>query len=348
MLPIFRPLMTLLGILFAFSTLLSAESEVKYSYFPKKVYKNQVFPVTVIVLDTNTTETLQFEFDKHSDVQPLSTNPLVIKSGTDSFYTFYFKAKDEDIRMPPLSIRSDKEHSVLSGGYIPLKDLEKRDDYCGVLAAEMKIKNSQVSNYDEKSYIITLNVEANEANLEDMTLTSVQESGIEEIQREYAKVRGDFYVVVPVEQKELNFTYFNTIKQQYNHFKIPIVVQDATNVTHSDLNPKEDSFDKLKKYILILLSLFFLIMFLVRRDFFYLVLTVISFITLLTLFIPHEKVCVKQGAPLYILPTKTSTVSTYIDKQFETMILSERDPYIKVEYKKGIVGWIRNEDICEN
>lgn len=348
MLPMFRPLMTLLGILFAFSTLLSAGSEFKYSYFPKKVYKNQVFPVTVIALDTNKTETLQFEFDTHNDVHPLFEKPLVIKSGSDSFYTFYFKAKDEDVRMPPLTILSSKERTVLPGGYIPLKELEKRDDFCGVLAAEMKIKNSQVSNYDEKSYIITLNIEANEANLEDMALSSVQESGIEEIHREYAKVRGNFYVVVPAEQKELNFTYYNTIKQQYNSLQVPITVIDATNVTHSDLNPKEDSFDTLKKYLLISLSVFFLLMFLFKRDFFYLVLTVISFITLLTLFIPHEKVCVKQGAPLYILPTKTSTVSTYIDKHFETIILSERDPYIKIEYKEGIVGWIKNEDICEN
>ena len=93
---------------------------------------------------------------------------------------------------------------------------------------------------------------------------------------------------------------------------------------------------------------FFLLMFLFKRDFFYLVLGVISLITLLTFYIPHRKICIKQGAPLFILPTETSTVSTKIDEKLHTMLLGERGDYKKIEYKKGIVGWIKNEDICEN
>jgi len=89
-------------------------------------------------------------------------------------------------------------------------------------------------------------------------------------------------------------------------------------------------------------------MFLFRRDFFYLVFGVVSFITLLTLYIPHKKICVKQGASLYILPTQTSTVSTQIDQELDTMLLGERKGFQKVEYKEGIIGWIKNEDLCNN
>ena len=89
-------------------------------------------------------------------------------------------------------------------------------------------------------------------------------------------------------------------------------------------------------------------MFLFKRDFFYLVLGVVSLITLLTFYIPHEKICVKQGAPLYLIPTQTSTMSTKLDQELNTMILGERDEFIKIEYKKGIIGWIKNEDLCEN
>ena len=93
---------------------------------------------------------------------------------------------------------------------------------------------------------------------------------------------------------------------------------------------------------------FFLIMFLFRRDFFYLVFGAVSFITLLTLYIPHQKICVKQGASLYILPTQTSTVSTKIDQKLDTMLLGERQGFKKVEYKEGIIGWVKNEDLCDN
>jgi hypothetical protein len=89
-------------------------------------------------------------------------------------------------------------------------------------------------------------------------------------------------------------------------------------------------------------------MFLFRRDFFYLVFGAVSLITLLTFYIPHKKICVKQGAPLYILPTQTSTVSTKIDQKLDTMLLSERDGFKKVEYKEGVIGWIKNEDLCDN
>ena len=93
---------------------------------------------------------------------------------------------------------------------------------------------------------------------------------------------------------------------------------------------------------------FFFITFLFKRDFFYLVFAVVSLITLLTFYIPLKKICVKQGASLYILPTKTSTVSTKIDQKLDTMLLGEREGFQKVEYKEGIIGWIKNEDLCNN
>ena len=67
------------------------------------------------------------------------------------------------------------------------------EDFCQVLAADMKIKNSQVSNYDEKSHIVTLSIEAFEANLEDMKLDKVQESGVENVQRDFARVDAESY-----------------------------------------------------------------------------------------------------------------------------------------------------------
>ena len=344
----FRSVWLLIGLLFAYTTLLSAQGEFKYSYMPKKVYENQLFAVTIMAIGKSDQDTPFFTFDRSSRTQPIFSKPLVVQNGNDSFYTFYFKASDQDIRIPSLFISTQSTEATLESKTVFIKTLKKREDFCNVLAADMKIKNSQVSNYDEKNHIVTLSIEAFEANLEDMKLNHVQESDIDSLTRDNAKVEAEFYVVLPVKEKLLKFTYFNTIKKQYVFLEVPVVVVDATVATQSDLNPKEDNFEKLKKYTLMSLAGFFFIMFLFRRDFFYLVLGTISLITLLTLYIPHKKICVTQGASLYILPTDTSTISTKIDQELDTMLLGEREGFKKVEYKKGIIGWIKNEDLCQN
>ena len=330
------------------TTLVNAQSEYKYSYMPKKVYENQLFPVTIICVAECSKKVPNFKFDSVSNIQPLSEKPLVIYNGDDSFYTFYFKASEIDIRIPRLFINNETGDFSLESQTVSLASLKNRDDFCHVLAADMKIQNSQVSNYDEKNYLLILNVDAYEANIEDIDIQNVIETGIENIHRENAKVEAEVYVVLPVTQKELKFTYFNTIKKQYVFLKIPVELLDISVTTQSDLNPKEDSFELLKKYTFMIFLGFFFLMFLFKRDFFYLILGVISLITLLTFYIPHKKVCIKQGAPLFILPTETSTISTKIDKELHTMLLGAHEKYKKVEYKHGIIGWIRDEDVCEN
>jgi len=343
----FRSIWFIWGTFFALTSLLTAQDEYKYSYIPKKVYENQLFPVTVI----NTTQRKdhpRFEFDSSSPTQPLFKKPLVIRNGNDRFYTFYFKASKTDVHIPKLFIVSDNVNISLDPQTIFLGSLKGREDFCTVLAADMKIKNYQISNYDENNLLATLSIEAFEANLEDMRLNKAEEYGIEDLKRNNAKVEAEFYVVLPLDQKLLKFTYFNTIKKQYVFLEIPIELEDSSVTTQSDLNPTDDSFEKLKKYTFIILVLFFFLIFLIKKDFFYLILGAVSLITLLTFYIPHKKICIKQGAPLYILPTHTSSMSTKVDQKFDTMLLGERGDFKKVEYKKGIVGWIKNEDLCEN
>ena len=336
------------SLLLAASSLLHAEGGFKYSYIPKKVYENQIFPVTII--DTREVKKApQYRFDISNDIHPLSEKPLVIRNGNDNFYTFYYKATHAgQITIPRIYINDGGQITILDQYTIPVEKLEVRPDFCGVLAADMKIRGSQVSHYDEKNYLVSLNIEAFEANLENMHLSNVLESGVESVRRHGAKAMAKFYAVVPESQKKLSFSYFNTIKQQYITLSVPVELLDNSVVTQTDLNPKEDSFEKFKKYGFMALVGFFFLMFIIYRDFFYLVLGTVSLITLLTFYIPKERICIKQGAPLYILPTETSGISTKALKQFESPLLAKRLDYNKVEYKNGLIGWVKDEDLCKN
>jgi len=344
---ILRSVLLAFTVLFAFNIQLLAADNYHYTYLPKKVYQNQLFPVTILGIATEN-EPPTLTFDLNSPIQPLFKQPLEVKNGNDIFYTFYFKAGKIDIHLPNLFIKNSIKETILDKHVIPLGFLKPRRDFSGVLATKMTIKGQQVSNYDANNHIVTLLIEAYEANLEDMFLKNINECGIENIHRNNAKVSAEFYAVLPRSKKELSFSYFNTIKKQYITVSVPVEVADSSVTTQSDLNPTVDAFERLKKYALIVFSIFFLLMFIWKRDFFYLILGVISIITLLTFYIPHKKICVKQGSPLYVLPTLTSTISTRIDTNLNTMLLGERDEFKKVEYKKGIIGWVKNEDLCDN
>ncbi len=336
------------GLMLSASSLLHAEGGFKYSYVPKFIYPNQLFPVTVIDAREKKNEP-HFRFGSPEDVKLLSEKPLVIRNGNDRFYTFYFKARSHEVTIPRLIIEDESgEEIVLEPQKISMKQLKHRKDFCGVLAADMKVKRSQVSHYDETNDLVTLSIEAYEANLEDMFLPNVQEYGVEDLRRHGAKISAEFYVVIPSSQKMLKFSYFNTIKHQYVSLNVPVELLDTPVTTQSDLNPKADSFEKLKRYTFMTLTGFFLLMFLFRRDFFYLILGVVALITLLTFYIPHKKICVKQGAPLYILPTETSSISTKIAQRYTTPLLGERLKFNKIQYQNGIIGWVKDEDLCKN
>ena len=332
-------------VLFSIHTGLSAQDDYHYSYIPKKVYENQVFALTIA---SKVQEKSTLVFDTSSSTQALSPDPLVLKNGNETFYTFYFKAEKHDIVIPRLFITSSENETSLEGQIISLSSLEAKSDFSLVLASSLKIVGQQASNYDAKNHIVTLHIEAFEANLEDMILPKVIESDIDAYKRSGAKVTSECYAILPREQKTLSFSYYNTIKRDFVTLNIPVKVVDASVTTQSDLNPKVDAFERLKRYAVIFFSAFFLVMFLWKRDFFYLILTVLSIITLLTFHIPHKNICVKQGAPLFILPTHTSTVSTYIADKLDTMKLGSRADFVKIQTKSRIIGWVKNEDICDN
>jgi hypothetical protein len=325
-------------------TSLVAKETYRYTYVPKTVHSNQVFAVTVA---SKTQEPSTLVFDKSSELQALFTDPLEVQNGDEIFYTFYFKAQETDIVIPRLFISSSTQETSLEGQIITLLPLENEGNYSSVLASSLKIVSQQVSNFDAKNHIITLSIEAYEANLEDMILRHVLESDIDEFKRSGAKATSDFYAVLPRTQKSLSFSYYNTIKQSFVTLTVPVKVANASVTTQSDLNPKVDAFERLKRYALIFFSLFFFFMFFWKRDFFYLTLGIVSIITLLTFYIPHKKICVNQGAQLYILPSQTSTISMHIDDKLDTMKLGTRGDFTKIQTKSQIIGWIKNEDICK-
>ena len=320
-------------------------NDIEYSFVPKKVYEKQVFPISF--LGTAEPEG-RISFLFLGEEEPILRNAVVIRNGTKTFYTFYFKTTKSHFYIPKVIVKIDGEEKVLKEVSIPVKKLPYRANFSGVIASGLKIKSYQASIYDKKNNLISLLIEAHDANLEDIYIPDALKDGIENLKRVGSKIEGNYYIVLPANQKRLTFSYFDTIKNSFINKTIPISIDDGSVAAQTDLNPKDDSFELLKKYIIIGIVLFFLLLFLWKRDFFYLILAVITSIALLAFYTPISKICVKGGSPLYIIPTYNSTVSGYTDKKITTVELFRRGEYHKIVYKKGIIGWIRDEDICKN
>ncbi|RUM70584.1 MAG: hypothetical protein DSZ07_02275 [Sulfurovum sp.] len=337
----------LLLILFfsTFFSLLHAD-DVAFSYVPKKVYEKQIFPISFLVNSSAQETPINFNF--LGDETPFLKNPEIIKNGTKTFYTFYFKTTDRLFIIPRITVTFNGNKKVLDGVKIPVKKLPKAKNFSGVIASGLKIKNHQVSIFDGDTNLIAISLEAHDANLEDIYIPSALKDGVENAKRIGSKMEIDYYIVLPAKQKKLTFTYFDTIKETFVEKSIKIKIHDGTVAAQTDLNPKDDSFEKLKKYLLTILSTIFLLLFLWKRDFFYLVLAVVSSAILLTFYTTLATICVKEGSPLYIVPTSTSTTILHIDKKFTTTKLAERNKFVKIKYTNGTTGWIKNENLCEN
>lgn len=327
-----------------FFSLLHAD-EVAFSYVPKKVYEKQIFPISFIVTSSSQNPSINFYFEGES---PILKKPEIIHNETKTFYTFYFKTTDKLFIIPRISIILNGEEKILNSVKISVKKLPKAKNFSGVIASDLKVKNHQVSIFDDNTNLIAISLEAHDANLEDIYIPSALKDGVENAKRIGSKMEIDYYIVIPARQNRLNFTYFDTTKDTFVKKILDIKVHDGTVAAQTDLNPKDDSFEAIKKYTLIILAVLFLILFLWKQDFFYLILSVISAGILLTFYASISTICIKEGSPLYIVPTSTSTTISHIDKKITTTKLADSDGFVKIKNSNGVTGWIRNEDICDN
>jgi len=346
----FLRLKLLLLVLFSYS-LFANNAPYSYSYLPKFVYQNQIFPVSIHIKHYNPKDELHFEYDDMSVTQPINTKPVIVINQDEAFFTFYFKVKTKKpfIEIPTLSIWNLDQTYILNAQEIKVKKLNtsKHPDFSGVIASKLRVNSVKIDPYDSNHILVTLDMEAREANLEDMHIVNVLEDGIEDIKREGANVYGNYFFVVDSKLNKVKFSYYNTIKKEFKTKTIDIK-HYKNRVVNTQLNPKELSFDKLKKYMLISLTVFFALLFLITKDKLYLLIFIISGGLLFYIYFSNKKICIKEGASLYILPTKNSNISLRVDKQINRQVIKKYNNFYKIEYKNSVTGWIKENELCED
>ena len=340
-----------LKVLILLATFLNAaNTPFSYSYIPKFVYKNQVFPVTILVKHYNPKDPPHFEFDIVGELQPIDNRPTKLINKNEAFYTFYFKANryTNTLTIPQLSIWNLDYTYMLQPQTIKVKTLDtsKVKDFSNLLASNLRVNRVKIDPYDSQNSLITLKLEATEANLEDIKLPNVTDDGIENIKRDGARVTANYYFIIPSIQKEVNFSYYNLIKNKFIKKSISTSTKNGFS-QEVELNPKDLTFDKIKKYIILALAVLFLILLVLTKDMLYLILTTLLGALVIYLYFPKNKICIQEGASVYILPTSNSNISKQLDKEIKTSAIKRYKNFYKIEYK-NIIGWVKDEDLCKN
>jgi len=332
-------------------SLLALDKPYSYSYIPKKVYQSQVFPITIYAKHYNPGEEISFEFDPLSPLQPIDLTPVINQNQNEAFFTFYFKVPKNktSIEIPTLTIWSNNFSYILNSQIIPVEKLDtsKSIDFTNLLASDFRVNNVKIDPYDREYIIVYLSLNAKEANLEDFHIPNTIDDGIEKLKREGANVSAKYYFIVKNSVKDISFSYFNTIKKKFISKKIDLTTY-KNRVIKKDFSPKELTFDKLKKYILYGLTIFFILMFLLTKDKLYLFIFTLLVIFLGFNLFNKKTICIKEGASLYILPTTRSTIFTRVDTQINKEVIKKYKNFYKINLNENITGWIKDEDVCKN
>ena len=310
-------------ILFLFLPLLLIASDfiIKYQNLKPFYYKNQIVNLKFKVISSESNLT----FFSNTELNITKINPYIYELNTK------FKADENNKTITIISPTTKKIINL--NNIISIKPLLKIKNFSQVLATNLYIKNPISSKYDNNQTILYFQIECQNCNLKDFNLSKQQKLKL------LSKNQAMFYIILPKNQKKLEFYYFNTLENKFDKIEVPIILKENTISTQTDINPNENKFFTPSNLFILVLIAISLIIFLIYQKIWLLIFPFIFSILILIQFIPKGEVVLKKGTKLQILPTPTSTVFYIVKKDTKVKILNKRDHYIKVKIDNKI-GWI--------
>lgn len=336
-------------------TTLQKAVELQYSKKPQKVFKGEMFSVTIKAthLVQGITDT-SFELLGAIGVKAITKIPKKEMTSDGINYTFYFAATSPEVKLPDFKVTlstqdgTQYENSTLVGESIATVSLAPRDDFSNIIANSFEILQYKTTSFDDTHNIVVFVAKALNSDIASFKLKDVFKQGIESIKESYSDSKITYYVVIDKEIQNLTFSYFNLEKNGFVPVAIPIVVNDDSVVTQTDLTPTEQSHEILKTLIATIITIggFFLIVW--RKKYKLLVLLLIPIVYIVYAKSPSKEICVKKNSNIYLIPLRNGTVFEVIPEKENLQKDDEIDGWSKIQLKNKKIGWVRDEDTCKN
>ena len=327
-----------------------------YVETPKRVIKGEIFSITIKTLSVIPDfEDIEYTLDNGRDIKILNDG-IPYRKEQERFFldTFYFQATGTNVRLPDITATLQDYFgtayrlTTLQGKSIASIALNPKEDFCNIIAKELVIKRYKTTSYDDTHNIIVFVAEAKQTFLKDFNLQNVYAQGFESLSDSIESSRMIYYVVIDKKEENLHFSYFNTLKNDYITLNIPIIVEDDSVTTQSDLKPKDNSKQKIKMLIAVTIILVGVVMLLWRQRYIYILLIVVPGVYVIYLMIPQPKVCIKENSKIRILPLENGTVFQVTDHRLQLDKIGSTEGFVKIELPNKKIGWVKNEDLCSH
>ncbi len=326
-----------------------------YEKVPSRVLKGEIFTVTIKSLSTvKDFIDISYTLSNSEGVKLLSDFPSREKDSKYFYETFHFLATSQSIRLPDFTatlIGNNDEiyrSTTLLGQNMNVISLNPKKDFSNIVANSFEILEYKTTSYDNAHNIVVFVAVATNCDIAALSLNSVYKQGVESITESYFDSKITYFAVIDKNMENLSFSYFNLQKNRFIPIYIPIVVDDDSVATQSDLKPKDQSREMLKMAIAATVAVIAFFVILWRKKYIYLVFIILPLAYIAYVGLPSKEVCLKEGSNIYLLPLYNGTIFETAEERQHLQKENEVDGWIKVRLDNEKVGWIKNEDICSN
>ena len=363
----------LLSLLFISSLFANKVIYMNYDEVPQRVVKGEVFSITIRALSTvRDFQNIEYTFSNQSGLEILNTIPYREQKGKYLYETFYFSVTESKAKLPDIeatlipsdtystnqdnsietidvdNYSSDETYdtTVLIGAVLNVITLNPKKDFSNIIADTFELADYKTTSYDNHHNIIVLVATATNCNIDKMKFQGVFKQGIESVTKSHFDSRITYYVVINKKIENFSFSYFDLAKNKFVRMNIPIIVDDDSVTTQSDIKPKDQSRVVLKMQIAAGVAFVGFVIILWRKKYIYLVLILIPLIYIIYLSVPAKEICVKEFSQIHLLPVNNGTIFETTNSRQYFQKEGNTEDFVKVKLKNEKIGWVKNEDIC--
>jgi hypothetical protein len=324
----------------------------QFTNLPTHPYVGEIIAITVKLTPIDTASgNIEYTLQNEQGIRIFSDTPRRSVKEDGVYDTFYFLAQSSEIRLPDITATlsaTGATSETLIGTTLSGSILTPPSTYANVLADKFEIVTYKTTPYNNESNVVIFTVKASRCNISDFSIPNAIKQGFESKLPNVGESQMTYYAIIPNTEQNLNFSFFNLKNQRYESLVIPIVVDDDTVSTQSDLSPTDERHTTLKVGAAAVVSVILFALFYWRREKGYLYASVLPMFYIVFALLPNQNVCVKKDAPIYLLPIKNGTIFEMTLQEEHLEAEKEVGEFTKIHLTNDKVGWVNKRDICTN